>query len=534
VNNQQGLVLGSSITPRVIVKVYNKMNGGSGDEYLGSCVTSISAVLSNCGQELSEWSTLKKDNGLGCGSVLLKMQFKRTVDLLLEEQSKVRRKEIAIKAKAESEAKKAVRNAIGKESSRGSSSNSGTNTPLGAQQVGGASKEFAAYKNLAEKRYLTLESNKSEISDLNSQLTKLMKERDEAMASDRMNQAEFKAAIAKVAAAEFKVVEMSTKMNPAALQSIADGKAREKALHEIEASASRVEELQSENVKLRREMKKLEVVHDEERMQAAAKTAEVARTTSTQKKKVSEGGGKKDDLKDGEIAKLRTSLDVTIAELSRVKEEHKGGRKGESSLKHELEETKKLYDSLRKETAKEEDAVLTIAVDGIMKDICNTFMERSSGSSSSYLRGARIMFGSANEMKKDEFCETLIDLGVFDSKLLRKVSRDRIMRFLCSDDEAVSWWKTTSESAVVLIKVFLERLENMMGGGGSSSATATATQRKREAPLEKKYADADFDGTNNLMPPLPPGWEERMRVSDGKIYFVDRVRKKTQWERPGV
>ena len=33
--------------------------------------------------------------------------------------------------------------------------------------------------------------------------------------------------------------------------------------------------------------------------------------------------------------------------------------------------------------------------------------------------------------------------------------------------------------------------------------------------------------------PLPPGWEEKV-TAQGKVFYVDHINKKTQWDRPVI
>jgi len=60
----------------VLCKIYNKIGGGGGDEYLGQAEVSISGVLSNCGQASHEWVNVVAGKGVA-GTVSVQMQFKR-------------------------------------------------------------------------------------------------------------------------------------------------------------------------------------------------------------------------------------------------------------------------------------------------------------------------------------------------------------------------------------------------------------------------------------------------------------------------
>ena len=122
--------LGLGITPRVLCKVYNKMPGGKGDEFLGTCEVSISGVLSNCGQIQQEWAVLVRD-GKVAGHVLLSMQFKRQVDIDMEARSKAARRERNIKLEEQMKLKSALTMELGKLAA------SGGGTPQGS---GGAVK----------------------------------------------------------------------------------------------------------------------------------------------------------------------------------------------------------------------------------------------------------------------------------------------------------------------------------------------------------------------------------------------------------
>lgn len=94
------LILGPSITPRVVINMYNQNPNGKSEELLGTCQISISSLLSS-GYSIQEViskltytvpsSSEEASNGLTCvkaGDLTVELSFRNMKDLLAEEQSK--------------------------------------------------------------------------------------------------------------------------------------------------------------------------------------------------------------------------------------------------------------------------------------------------------------------------------------------------------------------------------------------------------------------------------------------------------------
>jgi len=434
------LELDYGITPRVLCKIYNKIGGG--DEYLGQAEVSISGVLSNCGQENTEWVTLIKDDK-PAGTVNLSMSFKRQVDIMMENQAKEARKLKAKQLKDSKETHKMVAAATGVSISSVSGG-------------GGGGKELAVVKNVLEKQIVKFNEVKSE------------------------------------------AVETAKQLN--------ESKEQEKNLNLM------VE-------KMKRAEKDLETRLQEAQIKASESYAALVE----EKKKI----GNNEEVA-GEVESLKKTLESESLKMS--------------SLGEELVKTKQLYEVASKELKGRSTSIVGKVVTGemltggvILSAIKAELVERNGVDPTKGLY--KILNNSVDDVdnvKAEELKDVLEMLGLLKLPVFDQGGHD---------GEAI--WKVfakvfneviENENVIEVVKLFTDG--EVVEKAAATTAVATPSPSKPPppppSPTKTETKTTTKTKTEKEETPLPSHWEERIRASDGKRYYVDHNTRKTQWKRPTV
>ncbi|GMI54341.1 hypothetical protein TeGR_g8450 [Tetraparma gracilis] len=487
------LSLGFGITPRALCKIYNKMAGG-GDEFLGTCEVSISGVLSNCGQGVSEWAALVRE-GKVSGHVLLNMKFQRNVDLALDEEMRQARKDRSLKERADQELKKKLKGLTDKLVA------SGTATPSsgGGDGMMSSGVEVESMKKMYEENAAIVDELREASREKEEMLARLEKEKEEAegrrkMAEDEKERMQERVRVAEVLA--------------------------EQRLKEVEKGGRGAIEAE---IGVRFEGKVKEAQERAERMEAQKRAAEM------------------------EVERLRGEL----AEKEKGGEEgrEEGGGEGGEGGEEEARGRGVSWNDTQ-ETVVEEFAAAPPPPPppAGLQGIVQVLKDRCEKAPAKVIKMLLVPFvGGVGEVEAGKVGEVLEDLGLVKGEkeweIVRMEIEDKIgvvgggagagtgeESFMLKDLLGLLGGKRVRTRSVSPE----QRQQGGAGGEGegegegegAGAGAGVGAGEGEGAGEERKAVDGD-----DL--PLPPGWEKRVRA-DGKSYFVDHNTRKTQWRHPAA
>jgi len=213
-----------------------------------------------------------------------------------------------------------------------------------------------------------------------------------------------------------------------------------------------------------------------------------------------------------------------------------------SSLGEELVKTKQLYEVASKELKGRSTSIVGKVVTGemltggvILSAIKAELVERNGVDPTKGLY--KILNNSVDDVdnvKAEELKDVLEMLGLLKLPVFDQGGHD---------GEAI--WKVfakvfneviENENVIEVVKLFTDG--EVVEKAAATTAVATPSPSKPPppppSPTKTETKTTTKTKTEKEETPLPSHWEERIRASDGKRYYVDHNTRKTQWKRPTV